>query len=370
MNILLFEWLVGGGLRAEGIVPPVDFFQSVSRLSDPTAVGTDEPDIEMFLRQGSAMVLAVAEDMVQAGHHVVLPIDASFHVGASSAGLPGLEIADTVSLIPIGSELNSPDALRKHLVKLAADVDAVLVIAPETDGCLATAVQWFESTNKRPSICAPSLISPGLDFVRLASDKQAIKDWLRQRQFGELAEDWSVDAFSELVDLNEATWPVVAKPIDGAGSESVQLIATEIEWRTWLERPESSQSHRRLFIERFVHGIPVSVSVIAAGSKPAHFLPPTGQIFDAEPLGHYVRAQWPLAPELTNAAATFAQQVVSHLPSTHGYFGIDMIISHTDSGNAPVATLIEINPRITMSYVRLRELVDENLAVQMLRNID
>jgi predicted ATP-grasp superfamily ATP-dependent carboligase len=152
-------------------------------------------------------------------------------------------------------------------------------------------------------------------------------------------------------------WPVVLKPDDGAGSEGVQLITDPSGLE--LARTLSAEHYR---IESFVSGTPVSVSVLC-GPEKNQILVPTGQVFDREPLGEYVGAHYPLAPEITLRAIRLAREAVLSLPATKGYVGIDMIIS--DKGPR-FDCLIEVNPRLTMSYLKLREIYDQNLAILML----
>jgi predicted ATP-grasp superfamily ATP-dependent carboligase len=90
------------------------------------------------------------------------------------------------------------------------------------------------------------------------------------------------------------------------------------------------------------------------------------QIFDREPFGDFVRAQYPLVHDVSDRAIQLATAAVGALPATRGYIGIDMVISHTDPG---LDCLIEVNPRLTMSYLNLRELYRENLARVMLETV-
>ncbi len=88
-------------------------------------------------------------------------------------------------------------------------------------------------------------------------------------------------------------------------------------------------------------------------------LTPTGQVFD-RPLGHYVAARHPLAEPVAARATELALATAEVLPPTNGYFGIDMIIGENE------AWVLEVNPRLTMSYLWLREITPFNLAQKML----
>ena len=60
-----------------------------------------------------------------------------------------------------------------------------------------------------------------------------------------------------------------------------------------------------------------------------------------------------------------AERVVQALPSSVGYIGIDMILGEAKGGSEDV--VLEVNPRITTSYVALRNLATDNLANAMIQ---
>ena len=117
----------------------------------------------------------------------------------------------------------------------------------------------------------------------------------------------------------------------------------------------------RFRIEEYVPGRSVSVSVLC-GPTENYFLPATEQIFNAEPFGNYVEAGWPISVELAERARRLAEQVVNALPATRGYIGIDMILS---SESPEFDCVIEVNPRLTMSYLRLSQICEFNLGEKM-----
>jgi predicted ATP-grasp superfamily ATP-dependent carboligase len=71
-----------------------------------------------------------------------------------------------------------------------------------------------------------------------------------------------------------------------------------------------------------------------------------------------------LAEPLTRRAQRLAVAAVAALPPTVGYVGVDLVLGEADDGRDDV--VIEVNPRLTTSYVGLRRLVRGNLAAAML----
>jgi predicted ATP-grasp superfamily ATP-dependent carboligase len=52
------------------------------------------------------------------------------------------------------------------------------------------------------------------------------------------------------------------------------------------------------------------------------------------------------------------------MPPSRGFVGVDLVLGHASDGSEDV--VIEINPRVTTSYVGLRRALEQNLAELML----
>lgn len=305
MNVLVFEWMVGGGSWHEG--EPLD------------------PDCHFF-RQGYSMFECVVKDLQKIGCCVSTTVDSRYPIQ--------IEV-DSVSV-------TCRDELKPALLELASAADAILLIAPESGGILKQLLIWL-------STYASKLISPNLDFVTLASSKQLTCQHLLAHGIGVPEgffisdQDHSIDIFTSL------ELPCVAKPDDGAGSDQISRI------EDWAKYKVPTTGVWR--IERLVPGKSVSVSVVS-NEGTVTVLTPTEQAFD-RPLGHYVTAVAIQDPMLVDRAASLAIQAANVLPTTVGYFGIDMIIGDDD-------VVVDVNPRLTASYCRLREIEDFNIAQLML----
>jgi predicted ATP-grasp superfamily ATP-dependent carboligase len=311
MRILLFEWLTGGGLWTDGQIPdnrcPVQ-------------------------EQGAAMLAAFAGDLLAGGVEVVVPMDLRLSIG-------GLAEAET---IPI----DSAGCLQRSLIERAGSVDAIMIIAPETNGCLRRCCVDLERFREK-------LVSPKLEFVELAADKNATARWLTKKGIP-VPSGGALDEID--VVANPPELPMVMKPTWGAGSEDVQLIE---DWHSFC-LPSNLQAWR---VENFVPGVPVSVSVLC-GQDECRLLHPTGQTFDGSPFGNYSGGSFPLAPEIAQRATRLASRTIAELPQTQGYIGIDMVIA---ANGQAYDCVVDINPRLTTSYLTLREIYEENLAIATLR---
>ena len=68
---------------------------------------------------------------------------------------------------------------------------------------------------------------------------------------------------------------------------------------------------------------------------------------------------------LIDRAQRIGHQALSALPPTNGYVGVDLILGDHPNGDGDY--LIEVNPRLTTSYLGLRHIAETNLADAMLQ---
>lgn len=305
MSILVFEFMVGGGVADQ------------HPLND---------DTQTFFRQGHSMLNAVCEDLLKLGHRLIVPVDVK-----ADHSLPS-----SVNLLKVECESD----LDSVLSFAANDVQHILLIAPESDGCLEHIASLLAPCSKR-------FISPDLEFIRLTADKWKCHQWLSQRNVPCPATALITNE-NELRSLSDDFFPCVFKPIDGAGSEGVRLNES---------RNEMVELDLPLLAQRFVRGTAASVSVIWSKDQP-HLLEPGRQVFDSQPFGTHVRTEFPLAGLLRERAKSLAWKTTLALPDTRGYFGIDMVLADDPADDV----VIEINPRLTTSYAWLRGWDQANLA--------
>lgn len=152
------------------------------------------------------------------------------------------------------------------------------------------------------------------------------------------------------------TYPAVLKPFDGAGSQDMCLVAGS------YDTPPPYAWPRRL--ERFVPGQPASVALLCGptGRVP---LAPCKQRISNDGRMRYFGGELPLAPGLAERAAALGERAVAALPPTRGFVGVDLVLGREPDGAEDY--VIEVNPRLTTSYVGLRAAANTNLAEAMYR---
>jgi tyramine---L-glutamate ligase len=309
MRILVHEFVSGGGLTGR---------QVRSSLA----------------REGSAMLTALVGDLAALRQHeIVTTRDPRFPLSAP----PGIEV---VTLFPGRSE-----ALLDTLIGSA---DAVWLVAPETDGCLARLTARAEQTGRM-------LLGSGAAAIRRASNKAALP-----RRLASLGVSHPTTCVLEAgADLERAAaaigYPVVVKPARGAGCGGVCLARNARELHRSVRWSRRSSGRGSLLLQQYVSGVPASVSLLVDGRR-AVPLAVNAQSVRARLTFSYCGGRTPLDHPLAERAIDAALRTCIALPGLRGYVGVDLVLAKSE------AVVIEVNPRLTTAYLGARTALDENVA--------
>lgn len=309
MRIFVYEWGSGGGLLGrEGPAPP------------------------SLLAEGVAMARAVGEDLAR--------ID-----GARVTLLRDIRVAELSARGCRLLQVDSADAHTHALQQQSVEADAVILIAPETDGELLNVVKDAERAGAR-------LASPGAEFVAVASDKAKTAERLHAAGVP-VPSGRTLESGEPLPQAFD--YPAVVKPLDGAGSQDTYVVTSV------ADEPPAYAWPRRL--ERYCPGAAASVAVLMAPGGVCA-LAPCRQRLSSDGRLRYLGGSTPLAPGLASRAERLARQAIAALPPAIGYAGVDLVLGADPGGGDDV--VIEINPRLTTSYAGLRFAAKGNLAESML----
>jgi tyramine---L-glutamate ligase len=287
-----------------------------------------------LLAEGAAMVAALATDLAALPDtHVDLLRDARV-TDQRLAPFPARTVHDAHDE-------------RDRFCELASTADAVIVIAPESEGILFDRCCWAEASGAR-------MLSPSSKFIEIAADKHRTAAALQAAGLP-VPQGWVVCPGGELP--SEFPYPAVLKPQFGAGS----LDTLYLENRQAASRYGRAKGTMRL--ERFHPGLPASVSVLCGPSRRLP-LPACRQSISDDGRFRYLGGILPMSEAFCRRAQSLALQVLDALPATTGYVGVDLILGPDPSGCDDV--VLEVNPRVTTSYVGLRRLCRGNLAAMML----
>jgi predicted ATP-grasp superfamily ATP-dependent carboligase len=286
------------------------------------------------------MAAAVAADLAAAGHEVT---------GVRDEALVDLPPPlDGFQAVSDGVDIGNVEVA-------GGPSDYFLLIAPESDQVLAHLAGGVEQAGGR-------LLGPSSEFIRWASDKHGTA--LTLGSLGAMVprghllrpgSRWPADIEP----------PAILKPNDGCGSQDVRLV-------DWLPpeladtslRPANEPASTRLWrLEEFVDGIPASIAVLR-GPGGIYLLPPCSQDLADDGSFAYQGGTCPLEPALEERAMAAAHRAMRGMKPWHGYIGLDLVLGPDEDGLSDY--LIEVNPRLTTSYIGLRALSRTNLAAAMI----
>jgi predicted ATP-grasp superfamily ATP-dependent carboligase len=236
--------------------------------------------------------------------------------------------------------------------RLARAADYTLVIAPEFDDLLATRCQWVEEAGGR-------LLGPAPAAVRLTGDKLALDRHLGQYGVATPAsQPWTPGE-----PVPAVSFPAVCKPRHGAGSQATFLVSDPAALTACAEKARAEGWSGDALVQSYVAGCAASVALLT-GPRELVPLPPAAQRLSEDGRFYYQGGQVPLPPALAVRAHRLACRAVQTVSGLCGYVGVDLVLGKEADGSQD--WVIEINPRLTTSYVGLRALAEDNLAEVML----
>jgi predicted ATP-grasp superfamily ATP-dependent carboligase len=296
--------------------------------------------------EGRAMLAAIVDDLSRiSGVRVAATWDARL-------GKPPFKGARTAAV-------ESPAEELRHFERLAAECDATLVIAPEFDGILLDRCRTVENAGGR-------LLGPGSRAVELCTDKLRLAQHLREAGVATIPAEmvnW-IASPRESAGSHPMQFPVVIKPRDGAGSQSIRLVNDAGEFERLRSELAPGMSAGKFIWQPYVAGVALSVALLFSPSgREVEVLLPAAQRLSDDGRFRYLGGRVPLRDIDGAAIQATALAACRSVPGMRGYVGVDLVLPHAHP-QRPV--VVEINPRLTTSYLGYRALAENNLAEWML----
>jgi tyramine---L-glutamate ligase len=309
MRILVHEFVSGGGLAGRSVKPSL-------------------------AREGAAMLTALLEDLASlGGHQIVTTADARFPLRPPA----GVEVAT------MGARSHA-----RVLDHLLGSADAAWLIAPETGGCLEHLVARAERAG---TIVLGSASSP----IRHAADKARLPRRLARHGVRHPMTELLHDHDDARLAAERLGFPVIVKPERGAGCDGVFVARHEGELGAAVTFSRRASRAKSVLLQQYVRGVPASVSLVADGAR-AIPLTVNRQLIRGRSALSYRGGRTPLEHPMARRAAAAALGACRAIAGLRGYVGVDLIVTKTD------AVVIEINPRLTTSYLGARIAIDDNIA--------
>lgn len=300
MRIFLYEHITGGGYMSEPL---------------PTSLA----------KEGDMMLRTLANDLT---------------------ALPDVEIFTTrdprLAPLEINNVLEFPVQSKDHACRIFHHCSALAQyawpIAPETDGVLEKLSHVVQESSCR-------LIGSTAQAVHIASSKFKTAQWLSGYGLP------TIPIYRHVEELPSHINQIVVKPDDGAGCINTILLS-----RMELEKWWAINKGEKLILQPYIHGDSKSLSllfneedvqVLSCNRQQVHVK--TNQFqFHGVDVNAY--------QDHRGRYQALAEQIRQAIPGLWGYVGVDII------ENSQGTFVVDINPRLTTSYVGLSEALNVNVA--------
>jgi predicted ATP-grasp superfamily ATP-dependent carboligase len=303
-TVLIHEWVSGGGLAGAPLPPS-------------------------WVTEGRAMRRAIAGDFASLPGEPVRVIVTS---DARLADDPG-----PWTTVRIAAE---DDPSRLH--NFARTADFTVLIAPETNGILASVTHAFERAGARLLGSTASAVEQSADKARLAARLRAL----------------SIETPPTRIVIpgaglpSDTRYPAVIKPLDGAGTIDTFYLADA------ASLPAAARALTRALLQPFVPGTPMSASFLV-DRRGRPWLIGFGAQRMAIRDGQF-EYRGGTVPVACPHAARQVRGAIEAVAGLCGFVGVDFV---WDAAHRR-ATVLEINPRPTTSYVGLCRLLPRGMLAQ------
>lgn len=284
------------------------------------------------------MLTALVEDLLR------LP-EVTVHTSWDSRLPPELPSAVKVSHVSTAEEEWST------FQQLVEECDATYIIAPEFSNILFTRCQHVRDKQK-------SLLNVTPEAVKLCTDKYQL--WEVLVSIGIPTVD--TELISDVAAYSPECYPFVVKPADGAGALSTFCVNSKTVWPAVRRHLLDDKEFTTYIAQPLIEGQPCS-AIVYVGKTIEVFPVGVQKITIEDVIGYEGGAIPPLDAARQARFDPIVEQIVDVIPELVGLWGVDFIVPDSDPENPLV---VEINPRLTTSYVGYRRQTDDNIAERLL----
>jgi len=217
----------------------------------------------------------------------------------------------------------------------AGEAHYTVLVAPETGGIL------FERAKAIHQVGGRSLGSEP-DAIALAADKLMMSMHLSAARIPTPPSQRVVPVEGLPQDFS---YPAVLKPVDGAGSLQTFLVLGP------GPVPAEARSLPEAILQPYIPGTPMSASFLV-GAEGRSILLGVGRQW-VDQVGGRFTYKGGTVPSRSRVPTDAAQRAIDSIPGLRGWVGVDFIWEE----GSPEITVLEVNPRVTTSYIGLRTLV-------------
>ncbi len=312
MKILVFEYIVGGGY-------------------------SDQDLPEHLAVQGKMMLKALLEDLLDIEDiEIRVLLDGRVNIQHEFA----LKSNKRLSFYKVQPKRD----FYQILTELLPDNDFFWPIAPEEDMNLLKITRLAEKIGVQ-------VLNSASEAVELASDKYRTSAYLNIHDI-RIIPAWPLSTCSG---YKPGTW--VIKPRDGAGCIDTYRVCDAKQYQQILSRLENKN---KFIIQPYVEGMAISLSCLFHYGE-AWVLCCNEQCMMLRQEKFVLNGCKVNIDFFCDYFPRLAQILSRVIPGLWGYVGIDLLVSGRQ------AWILEINPRLTISYVGIKKTLHVNVAEQILQ---
>ncbi len=312
------------------------------------------------------MLSGLANDLALCGYEVHTLLDQS-SIQAKS------HFRSQVHVHSLDATMSDSSWLRQWS-ELAKACDLAIVIAPELDNQLTRIVEQLRLSGAK-------VLAPSVPFLQATSDKLTTAKLLSQSDIAHpptqtLTEFQATDRSKGLGGSAKSDLPLTLKRRDGAGCADMMIFADRERLEHWLS------IHASLYlagddwlVQEWLPGRPASMAIIAdqewrvVGAVEQTIQSDTANQ-DGCALVSYLGGRGPLQDVTDEILVQLARNIQQALPvEAAGWIGIDFLVPN-DPTQLRDYVVVEINPRLTTSYLGYRKWYGPQLAGALLKTPD
>ncbi len=241
---------------------------------------------------------------------------------------------------------------------------SIFIIAPESSNILYELTEIAKNYKK-------IILSVDLEGIKLSTSKIMTYSFFKKNKIN-TPKTYLIPLRNKKFDLEfiiqkfkELKRPIIIKPEDGVGAESIYYFGSENQIREFFQSLDNRVEYNRTYIlQEFIDGRDLSISLIGKSSKLKSqiatpiFLSINSQDVEITNLkikSEYFGGYTPVEDqkEILNYLSKILNKI--NLSKFSGYYGIDFIQKKNKTVH-----FLEINPRLTTSYIGLRNVININ----------
>jgi predicted ATP-grasp superfamily ATP-dependent carboligase len=297
------------------------------------------------------MLRALVTDFRSAGHAVMVLLDA--RVAQFNPPLDADQIFKIEPYMDVSATIR----------QAAKWADAVYAIAPEAKRSLQSIAEVIEKSD------TTSLNSP-VQAIEEAADKAALEArakslGLKYPQTKIFGERDTTEGIANSINGKLGGFPVVVKPLFSAGCEGLSIVQNPHHLSKAIFKIKKENVEGQFAIQQLISGVPASVTLMCIDKEALPISLNLQQVTleSAEGTSSYDGGVVPLDHRLKTEALAAAKRLVESFSNLKGYVGVDLVLSNDG------VFVMEVNPRLTTSYVGLRKVSVFNIAEALAQTI-